>query len=529
MTQQYQTPGVYISEINAFPNSVTPVPTAIPAFIGYTPKAEYQGKSYLNTPQKISSFAEFAAIYLLDNPAPPADPVKQYSPEYYLVAQTSQASVGLYVNIDGVDYAILPDPNTLYYLYNSVRLFYQNGGGDAYIVSVGTYGAPSKTSLTDPTVQVVNPNVRLNDLTVGLAVLKNEPEPTMMIFPEATLLSLSDNATLMQAALLQASTMQTAVCIFDVIGGADVYTAVHPVLNTADIENFRNATGNQGLDYGVCYYPFIGTTIMQNSDINFTNLFGGDIPQLGALLNPTNNPNPAAAQILDVIQNPPANPLANSQLQAALLIASPTYQQIVNGVLACANILPTSGAMAGVYTVNDNQNGVWNAPANTSIVGAVSLPINLTDAQQANLNVDAVSGKSINAIRFFNGQGILIWGARTLDGNSQDWRYISVRRTATYIEQSIRSTMGAYVFEANDANTWSTLTAMIDNFLRSIWQAGGLQGATPADAYDVKCGLGVTMTADDILNGIIKATVMLAVVRPAEFIILNFQQQQAIS
>lgn len=525
MTTQNTSPGVYINEINGYPNSVTTVPTAIPAFIGYTPKAEYQAKSYLNTPQKISSFAEFAAIYMLDNTAPPADPVKQYSPEYYLLAQTSQVSTGHYLNIAGVDYAILPDPDTLYYLYNSVRLFYQNGGGDAYIVSVGTYGAPSKTSLTDPTERPVNTNVHLNDLTAGLAVLKNEWEPTMYVFPEATLLSLADNATLMQAALLQAEMMQTAVCLFDVIGG----DAPDPVSYTKDIENFRNATGNQGLDYGVCYYPFIGTTITQYSEIDFTNLFGGDIAPLAALLNSPSNPNPTAAKILDAIQSPPVHPMSNSQLQVALLIASPTYQQIINQVLVCANILPASGAMAGVYTVNDNQQGVWNPPANISIVGAVSLPINLTDTQQANLNVDAVAGKSINAIRFFNGQGILVWGARTLDGNSQDWRYVQVRRMMIYLEQSIKAIARTYTFAPNEKNTWDAVTSVISSFLTSVWQQGGLQGASPADAFDVSCGLGETMTSDDILNGFMNVVVKVALVRPAEFIVISFQQQQAVS
>lgn len=528
MTQQHTSLGVYINEIKAFPNSVAPVPTAIPAFVGYTPKAEYQGKSYLNTPQVISSYAEFAAIYLFDDPAPPADPAKQYQPEYYLVAQaphSSLSSVGHYVNVGNVDYAILPDQNTLYYMVNSLRLFFQNGGGRAYIVSVGTYGAPSKIPLADPSVRPVNTNVLLSDLTTGLTTLKNEQEPTMYVFPEATLLSLADNASLMQAALLQASEMQTALCIFDVIGG----DSPDPVLYTNDIESFRNGTGSQGLAFGVCYYPFIGTTIMQSADIDFTNLFGGDVAQLAVLLNPPSNPNPAAAAILNMIQNPPANPMRNSQLQAALLIASSSYQQIMNQVLAYANILPASGAMAGVYTINDNQMGVWNSPANTSIVGAVHLPIQLTEAQQANLNVDAVSGKSVNAIRFFNGLGILIWGARTLDGNSQDWRYISVRRTMTYLEQSCKEAARAYIFEPNDKNTWLAVTSMISSFLASVWKQGGLQGASAADAFSVSCGLGSTMTTQDILNGFMNVTVKVALVRPAEFIVFTFQQQMATS
>ncbi|OUM06836.1 phage tail protein [Pseudomonas syringae] len=523
MASNYSTPGVYINEVNGFANSVVPIATAVPAFIGYTPKADYKGKSYYNKPQKISSFMEFQAFFMLDDLPAPADPARQYSPEYYLVQQKDLPTSGEYLMLNNQYYSILPDPNTLYYLYNSVRLFYQNGGGDAYIVAVGPYGPPSKKPATDPAAPVVNPNVQLADLQRGLALLQNEPEPTMYICPEATLLSVADNGTLMQSMLLQAEEMGTAMCVFDIIGGANP----DPILYTQDIQTFRNSTGNTGLKYGASYYPFIGTTIMQASDIDFTNLFGGDTTQLGPLLNPPSAPNPAVATLLGMIQKPPANPMSNSQLQAALLIASPVYQQIVNHVLSSANTLPPSGAIAGVYTVNDNTNGVWGAPANVGIVGAASLPIRLSDSQQEPLNIDAVSGKSVNAIRFFNGQGILIWGARTLDGNSQDWRYVPVRRTMTYLEQSVKLAAREYVFSPNTANTWSAVKSMITSFLMGVWAQGGLQGASPADAFQVNVGLGSTMTADDLLNGYMRVSVLVATVKPAEFLVITFQQEQA--
>ncbi|PRC94371.1 phage tail sheath family protein [Solimicrobium silvestre] len=523
MTTSLSTPGVYINEINGFPNSVVPVETAVPAFIGYTAAAAYLGKSYFNIPSLITSFAEFQAIFMLPDPPPPADPAKQYNPEYYLVAQIGVPTAGDYVLIDGVYYSVLPDPNTIYYMYNSVRLFFQNGGANAYIVSVGTYGPPSGKPVSGPNVNVVNPNVQLSDLQRGLSLLLNEMEPTMYICPDATLLSLPDNEKLMQSMLLQAAKMQTAVCLLDVIGGVNP----DPIMYTTNIQNFRNSTGSLGLNYGISYYPFIGTTIMQSGDVDFTNLFGGDIKQLAAILNPPSNPNPVAGQILSMIETPPSDPKTNSQLQADLIDASPLYSKIINLVLAEANILPPSGAMAGVYTVNDNMAGVWNSPANTSIVGAVSLPINLSDSQQANLNVDAVSGKSINAIRSFPGQGILIWGARTLDGNSQDWRYLSVRRMMIFLEQSIKLAARSYVFEPNDANTWAAIKSTVDSFLTSVWKEGGLIGATPADAFNVSVGLGTTMTGDDVLNGILNVTVQVCVVHPAEFITITFQQVQA--
>lgn len=328
----------------------------------------------------------------------------------------------------------------------------------------------------------------------------------------------------MEEMLLQCTETQTSISVFDIIGGRDP----DPIMYTNDIETFRMNTGNEGLKYGTAYYPFIGTTIMQNSDIDYTNLFGGDIKKLAPLLNPADNPNPAVASIIANIQNP-SSPLSVAQNNSALINASKVYSTIIKHVLHDANIQPPSGAMAGVMATIDSQEGVWKAPANTSIVGAASLPIKLSESQQANLNMDAVSGKSINAIRMFNGIGILVWGARTLDGNSLDWKYLSVRRTMTMLEQSCKLAAHAYVFEPNDKNTWEAVKSMISSFLTSIWKEGGLQGATPTDAFSVECGLGATMTADDILLGFMNVTVKVAVVHPAEFIVITFQQQQAVS
>ncbi len=518
----FSTPGVYINEINAFPDSVVPVATAVPAFIGYTPRADHEGESYFNKPVKITSFAEFQAYFMLPSPPAPADAARQYAPQYYLVPQDKEPGIGAYLAIDGTFYSVLPDPNTIYYLYNSIRLFFLNGGVDAWVVSVGKYAAASGKPLDSATAPLVNPNVKLADLLGGLAQLKRDMEPTMYLCPEATLLSVADNGALMQSMLLQAEELQTTVCLFDVING----NQPDPIQYTQDIETFRDNTGTNGLKYGVAYYPFIGTTVVQSGELDFTNLFGGDTKPLAPLLDSPSSPNPVARKILDLIQNPPAaGAMTQSQLHAALLNASKTYGLIIEQIQSVANMLPPSGGMAGVYTVNDNLEGVWNAPANTSIVGAASLPIKLTDSQQANLNVDAVSGKSINAIRFFNGQGILIWGARTLDGNSQDWRYVSVRRTMTFLEQSVKLAARAYVFAPNDANTWAAVNSMIGSFLTDVWKQGGLQGAKPSDAFQVSVGLGSTMTSEDLLNGIMRVSVNVAIVHPAEFIVISFEQE----
>lgn len=507
-------PGADIDSIGALPNAIVGVATAIPAFIGYTPRADYAGMSYFNTPVKIGSFAEFAAIFLSSEPAQPA------RPQYYLVPQADEPRVGASLTIGGTRYAVLPDQDTVYHLCSSVRLFYLNGGGDAYIVSVGPCGPAGGKPLPAPDAPLINPNVKLGDLLDGLAQLSSRQGPTLYVCPDAVLLDARDNATLMQAMLAQAQRMGTAMCLFDVVNG----DRPDPVSYTQDIAAFRSAVGNVGLDVGVCYYPFIATSPLQPDALDFTHLFGGDVEQLAPLLDPPENPDPAAAQILQTIRNPPASPQTNAQLQAALLQASRVYAQIMSQVTAAAGVLPASGAMAGVYATNDNLHGVWSAPANVGIVGAIDLPIALDDRQQAGLNVDPATGKSINAIRFFPLQGILVWGARTLDGNSQDWRYLQVRRTVIYIEQSIRNALQPFALQPNDANTWVAAMTMIGAFLTDLWRSGGLQGATPQAAFSVSVGLGSTMTAADILTGIMRVSVALAVVHPAEFIVIDFEQ-----
>ena len=188
------------------------------------------------------------------------------------------------------------------------------------------------------------------------------------------------------------------------------------------------------------------------------------------------------------------------------------------------NRLPASAAMAGVYSMVDNNVGVFQSPANVSMGSVVKPAINITSEDQEDLNLP-LTGKAINAIRTFPGKGVLVWGARTLDGNSADWRYISVRRTMIMFEQSIKAAAEAYVFAPNTASTWTNLKALITNFLTNQWQNGALAGATAAEAFSVDVGLGNTMTPQDILDGMMKITVKVAITRPAEFIVITFQQQ----
>lgn len=211
----------------------------------------------------------------------------------------------------------------------------------------------------------------------------------------------------------------------------------------------------------------------------------------------------------------------------ALLTNFSVYKSIVNKATEQLNLLPPSGAIAGVYSAVDRERGVWKAPANVSLNMVIAPAEKISQDQQAEYNIDVNAGKSINIIRAFTGKGTLVWGARTLAGNDNEWRYVSVRRFFNFVEESVKKATEQFVFEPNDANTWVKVQAMIENFLTTLWRQGALQGIKPEHAFYVAVGLGKTMTALDILEGRMVVEIGMAAVRPAEFIILKFSHKMA--
>lgn len=199
-----------------------------------------------------------------------------------------------------------------------------------------------------------------------------------------------------------------------------------------------------------------------------------------------------------------------------------SYNAIKTEIANLPITLPPSSTIAGVYARVDSDKGVWKAPANVGLKYVTKPTIKITNNEQDSLNIDTVAGKSINAIRSFTGKGTLVWGSRTLAGNDNEWRYVPVRRFFNMAEESIKKATEQFVFEPNDANTWVRVRAMIENFLTLQWRAGALAGAKPEQAFYVKVGLGQTMSALDILEGRMIIEIGMAVVRPAEFIILRF-------
>ena len=500
------TPGVYIREENAFPGSVVEVPTAIPAFIGYTEKASRNGKSLLNIPTRITSFAEYEELF-----------GGAFNPLFKL--ETPQDGDRSKVNIGDTEFAIKYAEDNHLLFYNSIRLFYANGGGTCYIVSVGTYEGKKGIKIKgDQLLGIEEVDNKVVD--GGLKKLLKEQEPTLVVIPEAVLLG-EHCYDVYKQVLIHCGKMQNRFAIFDLHDG-DIE---NDETKNSNVSRFREGIGSDNLSYGAVYYPWLDTNVIQKDEVTFKNL--DDLVDLSEILPETiaqsfvkENKEKSSAE-----NDPAKKKNLEDNYHLGLIATSPTYSALLDEIRSIMNRMPAAPAIAGKYTAVDNSRGVWKAPANVSLNSVVKPMVNITHDNQENLNVDAVSGKSINAIRTFPGVGTLVWGGRTLNGNSLDWQYINVRRTIIMLEQSIKLALRSYVFEPNDADTWITVKSMIVTFLTEKWKQGALAGSSPEDAFDVQIGLGATMTGLDILQGKMLVSVKLAIVRPAEFIVVTFQQQ----
>lgn len=179
--------------------------------------------------------------------------------------------------------------------------------------------------------------------------------------------------------------------------------------------------------------------------------------------------------------------------------------------------VPPSGAMAGVWSRNDDTRGVHKAPANEVVRGAISVDTQITKGEH-----DLLNPHGINCIRSFPGRGIRVWGARTISSDPA-WRYLNVRRLFNYLEESILIGTQWAVFEPNDFALWAKVRRTITAFLVMEWRKGALFGATPQEAFYVKCD-GETNTAESIDAGQLICEIGIAPVKPAEFVIFRLSQ-----
>jgi len=187
--------------------------------------------------------------------------------------------------------------------------------------------------------------------------------------------------------------------------------------------------------------------------------------------------------------------------------------------------LPPGGTLAGIYARTDTNRGVWKAPAGleTTLVNTTGVVPGgvMNDVRQGTLNP-----LGVNCLRTFPGIGTVVFGARTsVTANPafQQWRYVPVRRMALFIEQTLYYNLGWVIFEPNDDPLWVAIRTSIENFMLSLFNQGAFQGATPSQAFQVKCD-STTTTQDDVNNGIVNIIVAFAPLKPAEFVIIKIAQ-----
>ena len=364
--------------------------------------------------------------------------------------------------VDSVTAEVKVEGQPDFLMYYCLSHYFKNGGGPCYIIPAGNYdAAPAK-----------------GGFETALGLLEQEDEPTLIVFTDAVKLEAADYYDLCQQALAQCVQLSDRFTILDVRDG--------------DVNALRDKIGTNSLMYGAAYYPYLNTTLnYRYQDDNVEIKFEGSTDKLAAI-----------KEVKTGLYN---------QVKAAL-----SQQRVV---------LPPSAAMAGIYARVDRERGVWKAPANVSVAAVIEPVSKTTSEDQEGLNVDPTAGKSINAIRLFTGKGTVVWGARTLAGNDNEWRYVSVRRLFIMIEESVQKSTAFAVFEPNDATTWLKVKGMIESYLYGLWERGALAGPTPQSAYFVNVGLGTTMTAQDILEGRMNVEIGIAAVRSAEFIILRFSHK----
>lgn len=474
------TPGVYVQEISTLPPSVAEVETAIPAFIGYTEKADKNSAGDLKMiPNKISNLSEFEQFY-------------------GGAAKETDDSVTITVKDYGNSkYDVLfsyPDltKRSKYNLYYSVKHFFDNGGGTCFIVAVETYKTPSAV---DKAL-----------LKSGLDVVKDVDDVTILVIPETANIDKTDGGTaykeVVNAMIQQAYDLKDRFALIDPYQ-VTPKTASDPNGDIdADVLIMRNAsltvTENR---YAAAYYPNVTTSYEYSYD--FDSLKIDTYTWLGSGAMPSDLTGKTMTQIGN---------------------GSVLYTKVKDEIKKQYVVLPPSPAIAGLYTRVDSNKGVWKAPANESLLAVVGPDLAISNREQESLNVDPSFGKSINVIRTFPGYGTLVWGARTLNGNDNEWRYISVRRFFNMVEESVKKSCQWAVFEPNTISTWVKIQAMIENYLFLKWRDGALAGTKPEQAFFVHVGLGSTMTSLDILEGRLNVEIGMAVARPAEFIVLKFSQ-----
>jgi len=463
-------PGVYVEDVST-PVLVTQVATAIPVFIGYT-ETHYSPLE----PFRITSLKEY---------------------EQRFGGPFVESFVANF-NADGVfDSLEIQNPSG-FKTYYSVRHYFANGGGPCYVLSVASYSSAANVEDT---------------LAQAIEKLQYLDEATIVLIPDAMKIDTAENAALFYKDVLAE--------VAD-LGDKFLLIDLHSDELGDPIADFKDSIGTENLKYAAAYFPFLNSAysfVQGNTKIKITidgiSYTSGKQPSIQDWLN----------RAIGVVSGDPDIEESLDQFPSFLVPNSTRLSSLTEAINSKVLVVPPSGAIAGIYAKTDDERGVWKAPANVVIKDVTGPTYRMNEIENGDLNVDPSTGKSINAIKFFPGKGTMVWGARTLDGNSNEWRYVPVRRLFNTIEESIKKSIDYAVFETNDANTWQRLKATIENYFISLFRQGAFAGNSNEEAFFVNIGLNSSMTSQDVLEGRLIIHVGIAAVRPAEFITMRFTHQ----
>lgn len=558
-------PGVYTQEVPTLPPTVGVIPSAVPVFIGYTKIAEKKGEDLSGKPTRIKSMNEYELWF------------------------GGPSEVDIEVDIDEREANPNKPEVTVqsvsalnHKMHYALQLYFANGGGPCFIQSVGKYsdGDPDQAKYNadvykalqkakDVTI-LVFPDGPSMDANAYKGIIENALKHCEKMKNRVCIIDVHGGDQAAADIGADAETFQNNMPVdidfkkygmayypFLKAGLTYSYDYKNVKIKTHEVDDpavtpsqpatsSATTTGTTGTTSSAGTTPATtttgttettapaattGTSDTATSEAGTTSEAPPWVEELKVLienLKKAEDKNKALddlnAKVKDIKSLPSPLNLTGVPLDVLEYINNTIFNKIRDAIRRNGVTLPPSSAIAGIYVRTDATQGVWKAPANTSVFGTIAPVVELDDDDHAGLNAPD-NGKAINAIRAYPGRGILVYGARTLAGNDLEWRYVNVRRTFCFIEDSIARAMQDFVFAPNTQQTWIKVKSMIDSFLNRLWKAGGLYGATPEDAFQVIVGEPDSMSVDDVLNGIMRVIIRVAVARPAEFIVLQYEHK----
>ncbi|MCJ7709891.1 MAG: phage tail sheath family protein [Chloroflexi bacterium] len=492
----YLSPGVYVEEVEAGSRPIEGVGTAVAAFVGIA------GRGPANTPTLVTNWNQFTAAFG-----------------------------------DFVEGA---------YLAHAVYGYFLNGGGAAYVVRVGADGVmptasaelPSAADKGKPAFRVaaLEAGQAGNDITVEVDAPADAPEGTFKLVVKqggkavetfdnlstgkgkqnvATVVKAQSKTITIEEVGSLAAPAAGSVALAG--GGAALPARVTP---KDYVGNSSDRTGFAGLEAVDEVTMLAVPDLMSVYEQGIIDLEDLQAVQLAMI---------AHCELMgDRVAILDAPPGLNAQQVKEWRVDKAGYDskyatlywpwiKVFDPLSGQARFVPPAGHVAGIWARNDDTRGVHKAPANEVIRGAISLALNLTKAEHDQLNPNG-----INCIRAFPGRGIRIWGARTISSDPS-WRYLNVRRLFNYVEESIFEGTQWVVFEPNDIRLWGRVKRTINAFLLRVWRDGALFGATPDQAFFVKCD--AENNPPEVRDaGQLIVDIGIAPVKPAEFVVFRIAQ-----